>query len=119
MSLATLADAMPTPLGPPPMIMFTPVSKKPRKPRKPRPPRVTKEPSLPGDVPAKESRGQKVSFYLKPEVIRRLKIAATGLESDMSKVVQDILEASPGLNSWVLYNRAKPDDQATEVVSAG
>jgi predicted transcriptional regulator len=84
----------------------------------PRKSRTTKAASPQGDASTKAPRGQKVSFYLSPQVIRRLKITATAMDSDMSKVVEDVLAESPTLRRWVLSDRAKVADQATVEVSS-
>jgi hypothetical protein len=63
----------------------------------------------------------KVSFYLSPEVIRRLKITAVALSTDTSDVLEKILAEAPALRRWVLSDRAndraKDDDRAMVGVS--
>jgi hypothetical protein len=60
----------------------------------------------------------KVSFYLSPEVIRRLKITAVALSTDTSEVLENVLAESAMLRRFVLSDRAKVADQATVEVSS-
>jgi hypothetical protein len=62
---------------------------------------------------------RKVSFYLSPEAIRRLGIAATMGDMDKSKVLETIIAEAPSLRRWVVGDRAKSADQAMPSTSAG
>jgi hypothetical protein len=87
-----------------------PVAKKARSPRVTKPPVVEATTRKPGKV----AKGcKKVSFYLSPEVIRRLGITAVAEGLDTSEVLEGILAQAPALKRWVLQDRAKPSDQAT------
>jgi hypothetical protein len=81
--------------------------------------RATKATSRQGSSVASKSR--KVSFYLSPEAIRRLGIAAVQTDSDKSKVLEAIIAKSEDIRRWVVQDRpvgAKPSDSAMSDTSA-
>lgn len=77
--------------------------------KRPRSPRATSR--LASAVPA---RPRKVSFYLSPEAIRRLGVAATMTDSDKSKVLEAIIAEAPALKRWVVSDRAKVVDLSVD-----
>src|SRR4051794_37386722 len=82
-------------------------------PRRQRAPRAAK--------PAEDKRPKattKVSLWLSPEVIRRLRIAAVGLNSDMSKVAEQVFAEAPTLRRFVLSDRKGSPDPGMLEVSA-
>jgi hypothetical protein len=64
------------------------------------------------------TKSKKVSFYLSPEAIRRLGIAATMTDSDKSRVLEAIIADAPILKRWVVSDRAKSDASAMSEVSS-
>lgn len=78
--------------------------------RRTRAPKATRLTSRQGD-----QKPKKVSFYLSPEAIRRLGIHATMLDTDKSRVVEQLI--AEGCRRWVVSDRAKTADQATQEVS--
>lgn len=80
--------------------------------KRPRPARAT---SRQGSNVATRSR--KVSFYLSPEAIRRLGVAATMTDSDKSRVLEAIIAGAPELKRWVVSDRAKSSEPAMSEVS--
>lgn len=97
----SLATSMPTSLENPPAAKRT------------RSPRAT---SRQGSAAA--SKPKKVSFYLSPEAIRRLGIAATMGDTDKSKILEMVISESPSLRRYVVSDRAKVADQAMVEVSS-
>lgn len=63
------------------------------------------------------SKSRKVSFYLSPESIRRLGVAATMTDSDKSRILEAIIASAPELKRWVVSDRAKSSDGAMSEVS--
>jgi hypothetical protein len=64
------------------------------------------------------SKTRKVSFYLSPEAIRRLGVAATMTDSDKSQVLEAIITSAPEIKRWVVSDRAKSSDGAMSEVSS-
>jgi hypothetical protein len=79
-------------------------------------PRSRRPTSRPGSHAAAKAR--KVSFYLSPEAVRRLAVAAAMSDSDRSRILEMIIAESPTLRRWVVSDRAKSADPATGEVSA-
>jgi hypothetical protein len=72
-------------------------------------------------APNVASKSRKVSFYLSPEAIRRLGIAAVQTDSDKSKVLEAIIAKSEDIRRWVVQDRpvgAKLSEPAMSEVSA-
>jgi hypothetical protein len=62
---------------------------------------------------------RKVSFYLSPEAIRRLGVAASMLDTDKSKVLETVLQSSPVLKRFVVSDRSKADADAPSIGESG
>jgi muconolactone delta-isomerase len=60
------------------------------------------------------SKPRKVSFYLSPEAIRRLGVAASMLDTDKSKVLEQVLATSPTLKRFVVSDRSRGGDHVGE-----
>jgi hypothetical protein len=78
-----------------------------------------RSPVATGRKPGKKALGKrKASFFLSPDIIRRLGITAVAEGQDTSDVVESILSQAPALKRWRLHDMAKPSDQATVEVSS-
>lgn len=57
-----------------------------------------------------DSKPRKVSFYLPPELVRRLGVMASMMDSDKSKVLGQVLASSPMLRRFVVSDRSRDTD---------
>ena len=56
----------------------------------------------------------KVSFYLTPDAIRRLGVVASMLDTDKSKVLEQVLATSPTLKRFVVSDRSRSEADAAD-----
>ena len=56
---------------------------------------------------------KKVWFYLSPDAIRRLGVAASMEDSDRSAIVENLIQG--GLKRWVVQDRSRPAAQTLTV----
>ena len=66
-----------------------------------------------------DSKPRKVSFYLSPEAIRKLGVAASMLDTDKSKVLETVLQSSPVLKRFVVSDRSKAEVDAPSIDETG